>query len=178
MTRPLRDMFSGALIAAGVGVSAVAVVGMALTASATPMVGIVLQSGGSHETQQPAASDATAPDATAPDTYEEALDRTVDTRIADARAVIDTDRERAAFAALQEQCMADAGFDWWDAERGSDPWWTADKSLDEQMAVYTALHGEQVHGEQLRGQGASEYRWELAGCYGYALHETGNDDNH
>jgi hypothetical protein len=173
MTRPLRAALSGALIAAGVGVSAVAVVGMALTASATPMVGIVLQSGGSQEAQQPAASSGGL-DASAPDTYEEALDRTVDPRTGDARAVIDTDRERAVFAALQNDCMADAGFDWWDAGRGSDPWWAAGKSIEEQAAVYTALHGSQL---QERG-GGSEYRWELAGCYGFALHETGNDDNH
>lgn len=177
MTR-LRAVLSGALIAAGVGVSAVAVVGMALTASATPMVGIVLQSGGSHAAEQPSASgeielDSSVPGGAAPDTYEEALDRSFDPRTADARAVIDTDRERAIFAALQDECMADAGFDWWDAERGNDSWWTADKSLDEQMAVYAALHGEPIP-----GQGDSEYRWELAGCYGYALHETGNDENH
>jgi hypothetical protein len=171
MTRPLRAALSGALIAAGVGVSAVAVVGMALTASATPMVGIVLQSGGSQEAQQPAASSGGL-DASAPDAYEEALDRSIDPRTGDARAVIDTDRERATFATLQEECMAEAGFDWWDAERGSDPWWTAGMSVEEQMAVYTALHGDQT-----RGQGESEYHWELAGCYGYALHETGNDDN-
>lgn len=171
MTRPLRAILSGALIAAGVGVSAVAVVGMALTASATPMVGIVLQAGVGD--QQPAASVDTPPDGTASDDYEEALDRSFDPRTADARAVIDTDRERALFAALQDECMADAGFDWWDAGRGNDPWWTADKSLDEQMAVYAALHGEPAP-----GQGGSEYRWDLAGCYGYALHETGNDDNH
>lgn len=174
MTRPLRAMLSGALVAAGVGVSAVAVVGMALTASATPMVGIVLQSGGSHAAQQPAASGRLDLDATGTDSYEEALDRIIDPRTADSRAVIDTDRERAAFTALQEECMADAGFAWWDAERGSDPWWTADMNLDEQMAVYAALHGEQIQGQG----GGSEYRWELAGCYGYALHETGNDDNH
>lgn len=167
MTPPLRTIVSAVLLAAGFGVSAVAVTGLALTASATPMVGIVLQSGGAARGHLPPA--ASENQLGSVDSYEETLDRSFDPLTADPRAVIDTDRERAAFAALQEECMADAGYDWWDASRASEPWWVADKSLDEQQAVYAALHGENT---------GPEYRWELAGCYGHALHETGNDDNH
>ncbi|AMB60064.1 hypothetical protein [Microterricola viridarii] len=166
MTRPLRAIVSGALIAAGLGVSAVAVVGMALTASATPMVGIVLKPSGTGATQQPAAS---AAGSGAPDEHEEALERPLDPLVADSRAVIDTDRERAIFAALQNECMADAGFDWWDAGGVDNQGKLGALSQDEQFAVYAALHGDNA---------GPEYRWEAAGCYGYALHETGNDDNH
>ncbi|SDR93564.1 hypothetical protein [Microterricola viridarii] len=168
MTRSPRSLVSGLLVAAGLGVSAVAVVGLALTAAATPMVGIVLQPGAPDAGQQPAASGNGAID-----NYEEALDRPLDPLTADSRAVIDTDRERAQFAALQDDCMAEAGFDWWDAARGNtpagEPWWLAEISPNEATAVYAALHGESA---------AAEYRWEQAGCYGYALHETGNDNNH
>ncbi|PPL14770.1 hypothetical protein [Microterricola pindariensis] len=177
MTGSPRSLVSGLLVAAGLGVSAVAVVGLALTAAATPMVGIVLQPGASGAGQQPAASGngaaagGTADDAV--DDDEEALDRPLDPLTADSRAVIDTDRERAQFAALQDECMAEAGFDWWDAARANtpagEPWWLAEISPNEATAVYAALHGESA---------SAEYRWEQAGCYGYALHETGNDNNH
>ncbi len=163
MTRAPRSLISSVLVAAGLGVSAVAVVGMALTASATPMLGVVLHSGGT-QTVQPAASDGQPGDV---DTYEEALDRPFDPLTHDARAVIDTDRERAVFAELQNTCMADAGFDWWDSA-AIDPSWVEGASVDERAAVYQALHGS--------GQ-TGAYDWQKGGCFGLALHKTGNDAN-
>ena len=83
---------------------------------------------------------------------------------------------RSAFAELLNACMADAGFAWWDAARADVStgnahvsWWVEGRSLVALEEIYAALYGANT---------SAEYDWKDAGCYGAALHETGNDDNH
>jgi hypothetical protein len=114
-----------------------------------------------------------------PDTYEEALDRPADPLVSKPKAVTDTDAERAAYGDIENDCMWGKGYTWWDA-RDQFPhpepveawgqWWTAGKSVEEIEAVNFALFGETG--------GGADYRWEQAGCHGYATHVTGNDGNH
>ncbi|WP_448006718.1 hypothetical protein [Agromyces bauzanensis] len=59
------------------------------------------------------------------------------------------------FQGAIESCMADKGFGTVDA--GTDEWWDA-------------MYGD-------TGAGAA-YRWQDAGCSGYATHVTGNDNMH
>ena len=63
--------------------------------------------------------------------------------------------ERAAFDEAIESCLAEKGFGGFDD--GTDAWWDA-------------MYGD-------AGAGAA-YRWEDAGCSGYATHVTGNDNMH
>ena len=63
--------------------------------------------------------------------------------------------EWAAFEEAIRSCMAEKGFGEFDD--GTDAWWDA-------------MHGD-------AGLGGA-YRWEDAGCSGYATHVTGNDNMH
>lgn len=65
------------------------------------------------------------------------------------------EEEFAAFTEVVDACMAERGFG--PTDDGTDAWWLA-------------MYGD-------AGVGAA-YRWEDAGCSGYATHVTGNDNMH
>lgn len=75
--------------------------------------------------------------------------------------------------AITAQCIKEQGYDYtfspyWASN--SDPSWIAKLPEDQQAAAGVALYGP--------GQTPGNYRWEDAGCWGYAVHVMGNDDAH
>ena len=88
--------------------------------------------------------------------------------------------ESLVFDDAVRQCMLDAGFEvlyyeWWNPEhQPSDPRvdgrMPVDLSADERAAWTAAMYGD--------AGSAAAYRWEDAGCSGYATHVTGNDNMH
>ncbi|HEY1106024.1 MAG TPA: hypothetical protein VGE78_07735, partial [Agromyces sp.] len=95
-----------------------------------------------------------------------------------------TPREKSlAYDALVRECMNDAGFDyfyaeWWNPEflaadpMAENPWDQEpdDMTPEQQAAWERALGGDP-------GTGVA-YRWEDAGCWGYATHMSGKDNMH
>lgn len=82
-------------------------------------------------------------------------------------------REWMQTQAITAQCVKEKGYDYtfspywaWSAE----PSWIAKLPEDQQAAAGVALDGP--------GQTPGDYRWEDAGCWGYAVHVMGNDDAH
>lgn len=80
-------------------------------------------------------------------------------------------REWVQTHAITAQCMGEKGYDYtfvpywaWSAE----PNWMHELPEDQQAAAGVALDGP--------GQTPGDYRWEDAGCWGYAVHVMGNDD--
>ncbi|MGW9631086.1 hypothetical protein ACWGST_10310 [Agromyces sp. NPDC055520] len=77
------------------------------------------------------------------------------------------------FQQLVRECMAEAGheylyWEWWNpAAQSAEP---AGLSDDERAAWRLALDG--------NAGGGAAYRWEDAGCWGRAVHESGNDNMH
>jgi len=77
------------------------------------------------------------------------------------------------FQQLVRTCMAEAGhqylyWEWWNPGPDTSnrfPAMPADLTPDEFAAWELALHGDAM--------GGKKYRWQDAGCWGYAVHETG-----
>jgi len=90
-----------------------------------------------------------------------------ETQVADAKTWVQTQT-------LTAQCMADKGFDYrfmlpWERDRNDrGNWWPTTVAEDQQDAAALALDGQPGVG--------GEYRWEDAGCWGWAVHVMGNDD--
>ena len=84
--------------------------------------------------------------------------------------------EREIWLEFQQRvrdCMAEAGheylyFEWWNPD-GSEPQ-PLDLTEAERTEWNLALHG--------NAAGGAAYRWEDAGCWGRAVHESGNDNMH
>ena len=87
-----------------------------------------------------------------------------------------TPEEKRAWLAFQQivrECMADAGqtylyWEWWNQGADSSnrfPAMPADLTPEEFVAWELALHGDAGTGDA--------YRWQDAGCWGYAVHVTG-----
>ena len=78
-----------------------------------------------------------------------------------------------AFQQIVRECMADAGqeylyWEWWNPgpdDSNRFPAMPADLTADEAAAWDLALYGQRAGGDA--------YRWEDAGCWGYAVHVTG-----
>jgi hypothetical protein len=91
-----------------------------------------------------------------------------------------TERETwLAHQDLVRSCMAEAGFEylyfeWWNPVYRTDPERdpAQPEGLDEEQS---AAWGRALGGDA--GLGA-DYRWEDAGCWGYAVHASGNDNMH
>ncbi|SDS75177.1 hypothetical protein [Microterricola viridarii] len=82
-------------------------------------------------------------------------------------------REWVQTNVITAQCMGEKGYDYtfvpnwaWSAE----PSWIAKLPAEQQAAAGVALDGPR--------QTPGDYRWEDAGCWGYAVHVMGNDDAH
>lgn len=177
----------------------VAVVGMGIAGFSVAMLGAgALLSAGSAElggsrnaiaepvspnaagetTADPAQAAAAASAPREVDTFEEALDQPRSPLVADPKAVVDTDAEWLRFADFEKECMRGEGFDWRDAavvgstnsDRPGAVDWTAGQEPEVVAAINDALFGS-------TGQ-SDTYRWDEAGCHGYAVHMTGNDGNH
>lgn len=78
-----------------------------------------------------------------------------------------------AFQQIVRECMAGAGqeylyWEWWNPgpdDSNRFPAMPADLTAEQVAAWEAALHGDSAGGEA--------YRWEAAGCWGYAVHVTG-----
>ena len=82
-------------------------------------------------------------------------------------------REWVQTNAITAQCIKEKGYDYtfspyWASS--AEPSWIAKLPEDQQAAAGVALDGP--------GQTPGDYRWEDAGCWGYAVHVMGNDDAH
>ncbi|WP_130178201.1 hypothetical protein [Cryobacterium sp. SO1] len=97
-------------------------------------------------------------------------------RIADPDAIPSTIAQREYFYGLVTQCMAEAGFDWQAVVSETNGSFSGvsfthvgdiDPAL--QAGFTLALSGDTGGGEY--------YHWADAGCWGYAVHVTGNDGN-
>jgi len=84
-------------------------------------------------------------------------------------------REWMETHAIVADCMQDKGYAYtfeafWEREPGTYavPWENS-LPVDERAAASLALDGDTG--------GAADYRWEDAGCYGFAVHVMGNDNN-
>ena len=82
-------------------------------------------------------------------------------------------REWVQTNVITAQCMKEKGYDYtfrpnwaWSAE----PSWITKLPEDQKAAAGVSLDGP--------GQTPGDYRWEDAGCWGYAVHVMGNDDKH
>jgi hypothetical protein len=101
----------------------------------------------------------------------------VEVRTPNPDAIPTTIAERAYFYGLITQCMATTGFDWQaeisataDGEFQGVTMTTAGSvDLAEQAAFTLALYGDTGAGDY--------YHWADAGCWGNAVHVTGNDGN-
>lgn len=89
-------------------------------------------------------------------------------------------QESLAFDDVVRQCMNDAGFEvlyyeWWNPEHQP-----ADPRVDGRMPVDLSVDGKAAWTAAMYGDAgsAAAYRWEDAGCSGYATHFTGNDNMH
>ncbi|MCD2441098.1 hypothetical protein LQ757_02300 [Agromyces sp. SYSU K20354] len=92
-----------------------------------------------------------------------------------------TPRERSLeYEEAVRECMAEAGFDvryfeWWNPEhQPSDP------RVDPRMPADLGDEAQAAWGAAMGGDagGGAAYRWQDAGCSGYATHVTGNDNMH
>ncbi|POH68890.1 hypothetical protein C3B61_03005 [Cryobacterium zongtaii] len=100
----------------------------------------------------------------------------VEVRTPNPDAVPDTPAEYEHFYGLITECMAEAGFDWhgvWlgiDSEfAGVDMTSLGDVEPGSQAGFTLALYGDTGAGDY--------YHWADAGCWGNAVHVTGNDGN-
>lgn len=100
----------------------------------------------------------------------------VEVRTPNPDAIPTTIAQREYFYGLVTQCMAEAGFDWQAVVSGTDGTFTGvdfthvgdiDPAL--QAGFTLALYGDTGSGDY--------YHWADAGCWGYAVHTTGNDGN-
>ena len=100
----------------------------------------------------------------------------VEVRTPNPDAIPTTVAEREYFYGLVTQCMAEAGFDWQAVIAQSDGSFSGvdfthvgdiDPAL--QGGFTLALYGDTGGGDY--------YHWADAGCWGYAVHVTGNDGN-
>ena len=121
---------------------------------------------------QPAAE----PDEAAEDSGADGDGNVVEVRTPNPDAVPTTIAEREYFYGLVTQCMAEAGFDWRAVVSESDGTFSGvdfthvgdiDPAL--QAGFTLALYGDTGGGDY--------YHWADAGCWGYAVHVTGNDGN-
>jgi hypothetical protein len=103
----------------------------------------------------------------------------VDPNAVDPNSTVDADSERIRFANFEKECMRAQGFDWQDAAFDPAPpgssqpgtiRWTEGQNLQVVAALNDALFGTTGPGDT--------YRWEEAGCHGYAVHMSGNDGKH
>ena len=84
-------------------------------------------------------------------------------------------REWMQTNAITAQCMREQGYDYtftpyWAFTLNPEPSWIAKLPEGQQAAARVAVDGS--------GQTPGEYRWEDAGCWGYAVHVMGNDNEH
>ncbi|TFC56135.1 MULTISPECIES: hypothetical protein [unclassified Cryobacterium] len=100
----------------------------------------------------------------------------VEVRTPNPDAIPDTPAEYEYFYGLISQCMAEAGYDWHavrhtvDGEfAGVDMTRLGDVEPGLQAGFTLALDGDTGGGDY--------YHWADAGCWGYAVHVTGNDGN-
>jgi hypothetical protein len=100
----------------------------------------------------------------------------VEVRTPNPEAVPDTPAEYEHFYGLITECMGAAGYDWhgvWlsdDSEfEGVNLTQVGDVEPDLQAGFTLALYGDTGGGDY--------YHWADAGCWGYAVHVTGNDGN-
>ena len=100
----------------------------------------------------------------------------VEVRTPNPDAIPDTPAEYEHFYGLITQCMKEAGFDWHavrhtvDGEfAGVDMTSAGDVEPGLQAGFTLALYGDTGGGDY--------YHWADAGCWGYAVHVTGNDGN-
>ena len=119
---------------------------------------------------EPTSTDGTAGDGTAGD------GNVVEVRTPNPDAIIDTPAEYEYFYGLITQCMAEAGYDWHGAVRTIDGEFAGgamtrlgDIEPGLQAGFTLALDGDTGGGDY--------YHWADAGCWGYAVHVTGNDGN-
>ena len=121
---------------------------------------------------QPAA----APDDATADSGAEGDGNVVEVRTPNPDAIPTTIAEREYFYGLVTQCMAEAGFDWRavvlqtdGSFSGVDFTHVGDIDPALQAGFTLALDGDTGGGDY--------YHWADAGCWGYAVHVTGNDGN-
>ena len=100
----------------------------------------------------------------------------VEVRTPNPDAIPDTPEEYEHFYGLITECMAQAGFDWHGVRHtidgqfaGVDMTSAGDVEPGLQAAFTLALYGDTGGGDY--------YHWADAGCWGYAVHVTGNDGN-
>lgn len=100
----------------------------------------------------------------------------VEVRTPNPEAIVDTPAEYEHFYGLITQCMKEAGYDWHgvmhtvDGEfAGVDMTKLGDVEPALQAGFTLALDGDTGGGDY--------YHWADAGCWGYAVHVTGNDGN-
>ena len=119
---------------------------------------------------------AAEPDEAAEDSGADGDGNVVEVRTPNPDAVPTTIAERQYFYGLVTQCMAEAGFDWRAVVSESDGTFSGvefthvgdvDPAL--QAGFTLALYGDTGGGDY--------YHWADAGCWGYAVHVTGNDGN-
>jgi hypothetical protein len=103
-------------------------------------------------------------------------DNVVEVRVPNPDAIPTTPAEYEYFYGLITQCMAEAGFEWhgvWlsadDTFAGVSMTRAGDISPELQAGFTLALHGDTGAGDH--------YHWADAGCWGYAVHVSGNDGN-
>lgn len=100
----------------------------------------------------------------------------VEVRTPNPDAIPETAEEYEHFYGLVTECMAQAGFDWHAVRHTSDGQFAGidmtsagDVEAGSQAAFTLALYGDTGGGDY--------YHWADAGCWGYAVHVTGNDGN-
>ena len=100
----------------------------------------------------------------------------VEVRTPNPDAIPDTPAEHEYFYGLITQCMAEAGFDWHAVRHTIDGEFArvdmtklGDVEPGLQAGFTLALDGDTGTGDY--------YHWADAGCWGYAVHVTGNDGN-
>ena len=157
------------------------------TASPTPAVTAVPTATPDPASQAAAADTGTAEegaDSTADSAADSAADtgagpsdgNVVEVRTPNPEAIPDTPAEYEHFYGLVTQCMADAGYDWRVVVHstdgvftGADLPWAHDVDPALRAGFTLALDGDTGGGDY--------YHWADAGCWGYAVHVTGNDGN-
>jgi hypothetical protein len=126
--------------------------------------------------------EAAADDDSSADTNDSASDvqpadgNVVEVRTPNPDAVPNTPAEYAYFYGLITECMSAAGYDWqgnWLSSEGTfyrgDMTQVGDVEPDRQAGFTLALDGDTGTGDY--------YHWADAGCWGNAVHVTGNDGN-
>ena len=143
----------------------------AVTPAVTPAPAELAQ----PETPVAAAPDVAVPEETDPDASADD-GNVVEVRTPNPDAIPVTRAQHEYFYGLVTQCMAEAGFEWhavWlstdDTFAGVDMTRAGDVDPDQQAGFTLAMYGDTGGGDY--------YHWADAGCWGYAVHVTGNDGN-